>query len=267
MNWILGSMATCFFELKRSMTIQRGFVAAVLALFPPVMIFLLLFVSFTQNEPGIIGQLKMMMVMLVSLVCVLSILLWATPNVYSELEGKSWIFSASRPNGRTSLLLGKYLAAVIYSFVVCEIAITCSLLLTVLFNIPTRDMASDWAALSGLFFLGCLAYGAVFSLIGTVFSKRSMVIGAVYVVLFEGFCGMLPSLLAKFTMQYHLRSLGFEWLGFFLPRAFDEETYNLNFGEPVVWFNLTCLLAGTVLFLFVAIMVINWRQYITSDET
>lgn len=267
MMWIKGAIATCFFELKRSFTLQRGMVAAVLSLFPPAMVFLLLFVAFTQNAQEIIGELKMMVVLLVSLVCVLSILLWATPNVYSELEGKSWIFSASRPKGRTSLLLGKYLASVFYSFMVCEIAICLSLFLAVVFNVPSRDVLADWAALSGIFLLGSITFGAIFSLIGTLFFKRAMVVGAVYVIVVECICGMMPSLIGKFTFQYHLRSLGLEWLGFFLPPPFEDKTYKIIYGDHEQWFHLACLGGATIVILGIAIVIINWRQYITSDET
>lgn len=267
MMWIKGAIATCIFELRRSLTIQRGMVAAVLSLFPPAMVFLLLFVAFTQDAQEIVGELKMMVVLLVSLVCVLSILLWATPNVYSELEGKSWIFSASRPKGRTSLLLGKYLASVLYSFMVCEIAITLSLLLAVVFNVAMRDVLADWAGLSGIFLLGSLTFGAMFSLIGTLFFKRAMVVGAVYVIVVECICGMMPSLIGKFTFHYHLRSLGLEWLGFFLPPPFEDETYKIIYGDHSQWFHLLCLGGATVAILGIATAIINWRQYITSDET
>ena len=38
--------------------------------------------------------------------------LWATPAISAELERRSWVYLAVRPNGGTAVLLGKYLAAV-----------------------------------------------------------------------------------------------------------------------------------------------------------
>ena len=70
-----------------------------------------------RNEmPAEVSQT--LILLLVGLVTVLSLLLWATPNVHSELEGKSWVFIASRPGGRISNFLGKYMAAVYSSFLV-----------------------------------------------------------------------------------------------------------------------------------------------------
>ena len=37
------------------------------------------------------------------------LLLWVTPVVQAELEGRTWIYLAVRPRGRVSMLLGKYL--------------------------------------------------------------------------------------------------------------------------------------------------------------
>jgi hypothetical protein len=39
-------------------------------------------------------------------------MLRATPAVSVELERRSWVYLAVRPNGSTAVLIGKYLAAV-----------------------------------------------------------------------------------------------------------------------------------------------------------
>ena len=130
-----------------------------------------------------------------------------------------------------------------------------------------RDAVGDWAGLSAIFLLGCLSFGAVFSLIGTLFFKRAMVIGAVYVIIVECVCGMMPSLIGKFTLQYHLRSLGLDWLGFFLPPPFEDETYKIIYGDHPQWLHLLCIGGATLVILGIATIIINWRQYITSDET
>ncbi len=264
MIWAIGTIATCLFELRRSLTLQRLSVMAVLSLFPPAML--------TVMRIGDVGSelfvhLNMLIVLLVSLVCILSLLLWATPNVYSELEGKSWIFIASRPRGRTSLLLGKYLAAVIYSFGVCEIAISLCILIAVLNHAAIRDVGGLWSSLSLIFLLGCLSYGAVFSLIGTIFFKRAMVVGAIFVIVVECILGMMPALISKFTLQYHLRSLGIKWIGWFLPPPFIEKDYTFIYGQQSQWFHLTSLATAILFSLTAAMIIINWRQFITSDES
>ena len=115
-------------------------VATVLAGFPPTMVAVIGFSG--QSIP--ISDLLIMV--LVSIVAFLSQLLWATPNIYTELEGKSWIFVASRPRGRTALFLGKYLSAVGFSFAVCFISI--SLCLAIRTYAPPQSMENPFPVFS-----------------------------------------------------------------------------------------------------------------------
>ena len=160
-------------------------------------------------------------VFLVSLVCLLSLLLWATPNVYSELEGKSWSFIASRPGGRISIYLGKFLASVFVSFGICLVAMSLSVLVADrLLSLPGAQRL--WISLCGIYLLACFVYGAIFSMLGTLFYKRAMVVAAGYLIGSEMFLATVPAVISKLTMRYHLQELGISWIGFFfLP--FDTE--------------------------------------------
>ncbi|MFO7904832.1 MAG: hypothetical protein R6U98_19370, partial [Pirellulaceae bacterium] len=48
-------------------------------------------------------------------ITLLGLLLWVTPLVQSELEGRTWGYLAVHPRGRASLLLGKYLTAIVWT--------------------------------------------------------------------------------------------------------------------------------------------------------
>ena len=261
-----GAWATAQFEIQRSMTAQRIALAALLVMFPPGMFL------FLALGPGLSDPLAVLFVttFFVSLVCVLSVLLWATPNVAAELEGKSWAYVTSRPYGRWSLLFGKYLAAVVLSFAVCWLALTaCAVLSGVLQATtqiaPTGRNFRAWWSLSIVMFLGCLAYGAVFSLIGTLFQRRAMVIAAGYFLISELLLAWIPALVNKFTIRYHLQFIGLHLLGWFLPIPQDEfltvyEMYSL----PT---HLAAIFLATALGLAAAAIVIGRREYVTADET
>ena len=143
MNLLRSIYATILFEFKRSMSPQRLALAGVLSLFPPTMLF------FTTVSGSNLPITELLILILVGMVSVLAQLLWATPNVYSELEGKSWIFLASRPRGRIALFLGKYVSSVVFSYAICFIAIT--LCLAIKTYVPPRAMtnpALDWISLN-----------------------------------------------------------------------------------------------------------------------
>lgn len=259
-------LATFGFELRQFLTPQRLALSATLALFPPIML-TLFFLGF-QVAGEHFGYALFISVLFTSIICLLSLFLWATPNVYSELEGKSWIFAASRPRGRTSILLGKYLAAVAFSFLICFLAITGCILVTLRFSSALRDPMAMWLKMNLLYLLGCTVYGAIYSLIGTLHYKRAMVIAAVYTLLSDIIFANAPAVISRLSMRFHLQFIGLEWFGEFMPISGEElRAHYLLSNDTTIWFHLISIGAVTLLCLGAGIWVITHREYATSDET
>ena len=108
-------MATFAFEFSRSLTTSRIATSLVLALFAPVMLSL---IGMTINIENTRQQIPFPLIVLGIfhlLAIFLAVLLWATPVVFSELEGKTWTYLAIRPHGKLSSTLGKYLNAVFWA--------------------------------------------------------------------------------------------------------------------------------------------------------
>lgn len=270
-HWLNGAWATCSFELRRSFTFQRTAVSVVLALFPPVMLSLIIFSIKVANRGS--GALSMFqeastfaIVLLVAIVCLLSLLLWATPNVSSELEGKSWSFIASRPGGRVSVLLGKFLASFFVSFGISLVAITLCVLLTDRL-LGGVDSVRQWAALSGVYMLGCMVYSAIFSLFGTLFIKRSMVVAAGYLIGSDVVLAFIPgALINKLTIRFHLQEIGLNWIGWFVP--IPENDYRIAYGEAwPIWLHVSVILMVVLSTLAFGAWVVVNREYITADDT
>ncbi len=243
-NWINGSIATCAFELKRSFTFQRNAVTAVLALFPPLMITILILAPKALDEPGI-PYVEVVLIVLVALV---------------------WTFISSRPGGRVSNFMGKFVAAVLSSFAVSFIAITLSVaIISQISTVEVKQPLRLWATLSGIFFIASCAYGAVFSMIGTVTYRRAMVVGVAYVMAWEGAVANLPALINRLTIRYHLQSLAMEWLAWVFP--VDRQGYTLYYGDIKVGMHLAFIGLITIASLCFGCYVIVNRQYITNDES
>jgi hypothetical protein len=276
-SWINGAIATCRFELMRAFSLQRLSIMAALALFPPALVTLVLGASrvaessvpdpdFVQGVVLLQSSTPFLIIFLTSLVCLLSLLLWATPNVYSELEGRGWGFVASRPGGRIAIYLGKYAASVILSFSLSLLALSLSILIANRLNLISEPKQL-WLSLAAIFLLASLSYGAVFSMLGTIFFKRAMVVAAGYLVGSEFFIASIPALIGKLTLRFHLQELGIHWIGFFLP-VDSEPEYRMIFGSAMpVWIHLFALFAAATITLIVGAIVITHRQYITSDES
>ncbi len=257
--------SVCGFEFKRSLTLGRLLAFAVLSLFPPAMILLI-----SRVAPP--TSFKFLIMFLTYVVCVLSLLLWATPNVYAELESRNWLFVTSRPRGRVSLLLGKYLASAISAFLVCLIAISLSSLIIALSYGRYRpdtlgELAHFWPRLILIAGIGCFDYAAVFSFFGVLFQRRAMVMAVLYTLVVELLFAAVPALITRFSIRYHLMGISYALLGWFAPGPEpDKELFELFYANLPVWANVLILALIPVGVLSAAIYVIRNREYLTVDE-
>ncbi len=113
---IIRAIGTVFaFECRRAMGWRRGLVVLGLASFPAAILWLI------RREGGLLDRQEAwpiaLFVLVPELVCLLGLLLWITPLVQTEVEGKTWPYLAVRPAGKLPILLGKYAAGVLWSIV------------------------------------------------------------------------------------------------------------------------------------------------------
>jgi ABC-type transport system involved in multi-copper enzyme maturation permease subunit len=252
--------ATAQFDFRRSLTISRLSAFVVLSLFPPAIMAINLFGPGVDAAPVIIGVTVMM-------VGILAELLWATPIVYGELEGKTWLFLAVRPRGILAVLLGKYLVAALWTTAVCSIALTICALLTASAHVP--NVVQMWFVFLILTTLAAFAYAAIFALIGVVFHRRAMVFAMAYVILFEVLVAQIPAVINQITVRHHITALAVKWLDF--RQLGDEEVPDfilqqmLGAREPD-WLNILMVAATTVIALAAAAWIICNREYLSADE-
>ncbi|MEE2825951.1 MAG: hypothetical protein VYE64_04940 [Planctomycetota bacterium] len=266
MRWFHSVLATFQFELSNFLSLQRMAVTAILALFPPVMLALIFFgfrfTSETFEYPLIVT------VLFVSIVSLLGMLLWATPNIYSELEGKSWIFVASRPGGRISIVLGKYCSAVLFGFTISLISITGCLVVIQTMAGSLQNPIWVWFSMNLLYFIGCMSYGAIYSLIGTLFYRRAMVAAAAYTIVSGMVLANVPAVVSRLTLRYHLQFIGYQWFGEEAGLNLSDLMAHYALAEtPSVGWHLLWLIIAILSSLALAAWVVVSCEYVTSDET
>ena len=255
------SISNLWFELRRSFSGQRLSIALVLGLFPPFIMFMV----FRTADASVYSVAELLMALMLWLVGLLSLILWLPPGIYSELEGQTWILSTSRPYGRVSLIIGKYMAAAIWTISVLSMAYAITWGICLQF-FDLQEFAWGFFQLS---LLAAMAYGAVFSLLSVVALKRAMGFAVGYVFVSEILLASVPALVQKFTIRYHLQSIGLATISDFgLDRINDQQfVNNVILNEPLpLWGNYVCLIAGSLAIISAAIVVVNWRQLITVHE-
>ena len=133
----------------------------------------------------------------------------------------------------------------------------------------TVNAVQLWLAMNFVYFLATLIYAALFSLIGVMFVKRAMVVGAGFLIGFDVFLASLPgALINRFTVRHHLQEIGIATMGWFFPApAGSEREYRFIYGQEwATWVHVTVILLATILLLITGAKVISSREYVTSDQ-
>lgn len=187
------------------------------------------------------------------------LLLWVTPIVQAELEGRTWIYLAVRPRGRISLLLGKYLTGTVWTFAAGLVSASASVYLT-----GTDQAWRLWASLTTIVLLACLGYGALYSLIGVLLHRRAMVIAVAYTLILEFLVSFIPAVINQFTVQYRLRNLFVQFMGW--TEKLVDQGGGLLVGDEPLWQHILLLSIYTIALLTLAAIFIQRKEYATAEE-
>ncbi|MEM6468879.1 MAG: hypothetical protein AAF802_04870 [Planctomycetota bacterium] len=239
------------FELRRSFTVGRLAIWMFLTLFPVVIVATMMGIvrynlGSDYNAQDAVKPFGMAIYFLIPEVCcLLGLLLWATPAVSTEIEGQTWIYLTSRSAGRTSVVFGKYLTAVIWTLS----ATLASLAVCLAIVGPTIALEIGWVLIL-LTFLSCVVHAALYILIGVFFYRRTMVAAVMYTLIVEYGVSFIPAIVNRLTINYRLRGLLADWMQWEEARSNAEVLFG---SEPssthlLVMSGMTVLLIGASLY-------------------
>ena len=255
-----GMLAVFRFECSRTITLPRLAGWVVLTGFSPA---LLALVSYKNGQLPERSQLPdeawwmFFFILIPEVTCLLGLLLWATPMIHSELEGRTWIYLSVRPRGKGSVLLGKYLTAMAWAGSSALVGLTVSVIVT-----QPPDAMKLWSVYCALVALSCLTYGSVYTFLGVAFQKRAMVLAVLYTLLFEFVVSFIPAIINKITIHYRLRGLMVRLMDFSLPPNVAEEA---RFGTEEAWLQVVILIATTFTALGLSFYVLHKRELVSED--
>jgi ABC-2 type transport system permease protein len=183
---------------------KRALICILLAAVPVVIAHVL--ARFAPIGPAPIATNLGWMLLLQIIVPILGLII-GSAVVAEEIEDRTITYLFSRPIPRASLLVGRYMAAVLFLSVLLALATV--LLLHAAGGAQGRGAALDDSITFPLFqaaVIGGAVYAALFAALG-VFFKHPMIVGLGYTFAIEGFLSNLPGKNQTLTIQYHLRSL------------------------------------------------------------
>jgi ABC-type transport system involved in multi-copper enzyme maturation permease subunit len=242
------------FELSRSLTAGRIAIWALLVAFPVTLFTILNY----ANPTGQIEYWGLTLYFLVpEVTCLLGLLLWATPAISTEIEGQTWIYLALRASGRSTVLLGKYLTAIIWTLSAALVSVTLCMLIVGAIGGPKL-----WLVMCVLASLSCIAHAAIYVLIGVMFHRRTMATAVAYTLGIEYALSLIPALANKLTVNYRLRGLLAGWMDWEEARSNAENV----FGQEPSSTHLLALTAITLVSLGIAVFWLGRAEYPTQQE-
>jgi ABC-type transport system involved in multi-copper enzyme maturation permease subunit len=249
------------FEFGRSLTLPRLIGSCLLVLFPVALVALMQYqgARFERDQ----RQALVLFLLIPQVLTMMGLLLWATPIILAELESRTWTYLAVRPVGKGAVLLGKYITATAWTALVDLVSLTLSMAVIGWGD----DSLRIWCSLAALIPLACLAYGALYVLLGVVFLRRAMVAAVAYTFVSDFVLTWLPATIHQFTVQYHLRCLGAKWMNWTGLPARVGLPEELVFSTAPAWQHLAVLLGGTIGVLVIAVLVLRRRELIRANET
>lgn len=149
-----------------------------------------------------------------SVVAPLTILLLASGMIRDEQENQTLTYLFICPIPRWALYLSKLVAAILVAWLIT--ALSMGLVLFTLWygsNVHTpHSWVTRWIALLPSTALLIAANGGLFGLI-SVLLRPSLIIGVIYIALFEGFLANYEFILRKFTSVHYFQCLVCNWIG------------------------------------------------------
>jgi ABC-2 type transport system permease protein len=186
--------------------------------------------------------------------------IYGTALMADEVEDKTLTYLFTRPISRGSVLLGKYFAYLMCTWLV----VLPSVMLTYFLVVPLAEVPSTFRSLVqdlGILGLGLAVYGALFAFVGT-WLKRPLIVGLAFAFGWEQLAMALPGYLRQFTIAHYLQAL--------VPHALPTDgALNLLQGlfrqTPDAWVALAWLGAFLLGFLGLAMRTVERREYVLEQ--
>ncbi|HIA18762.1 MAG TPA: hypothetical protein EYN70_04975 [Planctomycetaceae bacterium] len=258
---MIGKVSAVFrYELKQSFGLGMTISWLLIILFPAGLQQLINSRAMDSISIEVAGLL--VAILIPGAVCLLSGLMSMSSFLHAELEGNTWPYVAVRPQGRVTMMFGKYLVSVTRSIMAGFLA------LMVMLPLTSHTLEEDFGLLvmtsSALVVLSSISYSSLFCLLGTIMHKRPMILAVIYMIAMEGVISVLPAVVNKITIHYYLRSLLVRWMQWDisnLPILSDANIFSVD-STLIILF---CLLGINVGCLAVSMALLRNREYHVGD--
>lgn len=204
--------------------------------------------TFRRSSPGEILVFDFLLIMVPHALAPLAALLGSAGIIRDDVEEQTLTYLLLRPLPRTAIYALKLLAAVLVAAVLTVVFSVGTLLFIARLtgDLPAAGLPMQSLKIAAAFSLAEVVYCSLFALL-SLFMRRALLVGVVYIILFEGILASFDTIARRLTVMYYFRVLVLRWLE---PASGPAWKFNLKTAPAAtdcVWILLVASLAMTVL--------------------
>ena len=187
-------------------------------------------------------------------------LFYGSSVLTDEVDNKTLVYLTTSPVSRASIIVSKFMAHTLISAIIIIFGLLISFVISNFSNLLNVVYLGRLGVFLGAALLAVLAYGSLFTLLGT-FMKKSILVGLFLVFGWEAIAQFLHGATQKLTIIHYIKSL--------LPARLSSVRSFLVFRlqpssstEAII-----TLLFITLLFLTVSIFIFYKKEFTLSDQS
>src|SRR5690242_6953402 len=192
-------MQPIFTLTLRALARNRRSLVVVALLCVPVLL-ALVYVASEGKSTGESLVIQLFVQLVLPILLPLTALIFATSALGGEIEDRTLVYLTLKPVSRLTVIVAKLLAATLICAVLVEVSLGATYLLATQSTGSLHDLGAILLAGLG----GCIAYSSLFLLLGLLFPRRGMLVGFIYVLVWEGTVATLSTGLATFSVRRYV---------------------------------------------------------------
>ena len=192
-------MQPIFTLTLRALARNRRSLVVVALLCVPVLL-ALVYVASEGKSTGESFVIQLFVQLVLPILLPLTALIFATSALGGEVEDRTLVYLTLKPVSRLVVIVAKLLASALITTILVEI----SLAATYLIGTQGTGTAQNFGAILLAGLVGCLAYSSLFLLVGLWLPRRGLLVGFLYVLLWEGIASQLSTGLATFSVRRYV---------------------------------------------------------------